>query len=79
MSIVTERIALVAKHRLAVQEHCMCARLIETDHNVTVLYPDGYYPNGARISFNAGKADAFAKLAEVMERHWQDSLWWLDR
>lgn len=51
----------------------MCAKLIETDYNVTVLYPDGYFPNGSRVSFAAGKAVAFGKLLEVMERHWKDS------
>jgi len=76
MNVIVERTAAVAKAREAVQNHCMCARYEETPHYVIAWYPEGYFPNGCRVALSMGKEKAMQKLIEVMEGHWQESMWW---
>lgn len=58
---------------VAVKSHCMCFRFEETGTHYRVIYPDGYFPNGAQVSKGLGKAEALSRLLGVMERHWKES------
>jgi len=59
-----------------VRSHCMCLKFEETQTHFRVIYPEGYYPNGAQASKALGKTEALYRLLSIMERHWQASLWW---
>lgn len=76
MSVIAERTAQVAERRELVEAHCMCAKMDETPHSVTVYYPVGYFPNGARVATTGegGKFVALGRLLDVMERHWKESM-----
>jgi hypothetical protein len=54
----------------------MCAKFIAEGKRYTVIYPNGFIPNGARVSALNGKAPALETLLSVMERHWQESMFW---
>jgi hypothetical protein len=70
---VQENIDAVETALHAVEKHCMCAHFVEDRTHYTVCYPEGMYPNGARVSQGMGKAKALSRLLEVMERHWQEN------
>lgn len=54
----------------AVREHCMALRVTRAAGKVTVIYPDGYYPNGVRVD---DTAKGLRQAVEIMERHWKES------
>ena len=76
MSLIAERNQLVRDLESAVLDHCMCAKFIAEGKRYTVIYPNGFFPNGARVSALNGKAPALETLLSVMERHWQESMFW---
>ena len=57
-----------------VREHCMCAKFEDIGTHFRVVYPDGYYPNGAQAHKGSGQLVALNRLLEVMERHWKESI-----
>lgn len=58
----------------AVKAHCMRLRFEEDRTHYRVIYPEGYFPDGAQVSKRAGKRHALETLLNVMERHWKASL-----
>lgn len=56
-----------------VEEHPMCAKFEFVDGLYRVLYPVGFYPNGAQASIGEGRAVALQRLLQVMERHWKEN------
>lgn len=55
------------------KSHCMCLKFEETDTHYRVIYPSGYFPEGAQVHKGMGKAKALNKLVEVMERHFKNN------
>lgn len=56
-----------------VEAHPMCARFEFVDGLYRVLYPEGFYPNGAQANIGEGRAVALTRLLAVMERHWKEN------
>lgn len=73
MGIIQENIRAVEALIDSVKKHCMCLKFEETKHHFIVIYPDGYYPNGCRITKEIGKIKALEKLHLKIEQHWQES------
>lgn len=70
MKKIQENITAVDELKQKVKDHCLCAKFIEDRAHFIVLYPAGFFPNGARASKGLGKAGALEALLKVMERHW---------
>lgn len=70
---IQENMVLVAAAKAEINNHCMCARFTEDSNTYTVLYPAGFFPNGARASKGMGQAKALQRLIEVMERHYVEN------
>ena len=51
----------------------MCFSLVEDPTHYTVIYPEGYYPNGVRVSKEHGKIVALKQILEAIEKHWKKS------
>lgn len=70
MSII-QNIEEFAAARLAVEAHCMCARLEEAAGKLIIWYPEGDFPTaGLRIDRNAVM---LRKAVGIMERVWIES------
>lgn len=53
--------------------HPMCAKLVIEQNRYIVYYPDGMFPNGARICTDNGKIVSLRRLHSVLERHWEEN------
>lgn len=71
---VQENIALITAAKIEINNHCMCGRFTEDSNTYTVLYPTGFFPNGARVSKGMGQAKALQRLLDVMERHYRENV-----
>lgn len=73
MSIIQERIFDVKNLKEQIINHPMSAKIIEEEYRITIIYPEGMYPNGARISLQMGKIKAYTRIIEVLEKHWYEN------
>lgn len=73
MNQIAERTELVRKLKKEIVSHPMAARFSEDRGCYLVFYPEGFFPDGARVSKGMGKAKALARMLEVMERHWKEA------
>ena len=70
MNTPHDNVAAVTTLLAAVQVHPMCAKFQDDGAHYLVYYPEGYWPDGARVSQGMGKAKALTLMIKVMERHW---------
>ncbi len=56
-----------------VKAHCMTLRFQEDEYYFTVIFPEGYFPNGVRASKGLGKIKALKLLLEKLEYYWMSS------
>lgn len=74
MGTPRENMAEVEAQRARLREHPMALRIIETDADLTVIYPSGdFRRDGVRVSFQIGKAAAMRRILDVMESDWMAS------
>lgn len=80
MKTIQENLRELEEARFAVTEHCMCRALRDEGCYLVVIYPEGDWPggkDGLRCSYGIyegqGKAWAFKRLLEHMEKDWLGS------
>jgi len=56
--------------RLAVRNHCMATRVVESREHLMVYFPPGYQLDGVRVSMANGVTWACKKAIEKMEATW---------
>ncbi len=79
MSIIQERVGKVKALTKQIKEHHMCLHFEETDTHYLVHYPYGFNnPAAIRVEIDNNKAKALARLIPMMDKHWNESCWWLE-
>ena len=72
MSII-DNINKINNLKKELSNHPMCLKIEESGTHFVVIYPEGMYPNGVRVSLGMGKIRALERLLQVVERHWNDN------
>jgi len=78
MSVIQNRIDKVNTLKKQIKAHHMCAQFEETASYYQVNYPLGFdNPAALRVEIASNKAKALARLLPLMNKHWNESCWWL--